>query len=302
MITLPPFLRPGDTIALVCPAGYMAREKAQVCIDTLEGWGYRVRVGVTLGGPSDDYFSGDDAVRLADLQQALDDPGVNAILCGRGGYGLTRIIDAVDFSTFKKAPKWLIGYSDITLLHAHVLTHYAIATLHSPMAGAFNDGGDTTEGVLSLKRALKGEPAAYTCQPHPFNRFGRVRGQLVGGNLAMLAHATGTPSDVDTHGAILFIEDVGEYLYNIDRMMRQLKRSGKLRHLAALVVGGFTDLKDTTRPFGASVEAIIRDVVSEYDYPVCFGFPVGHSRDNVALKVGVVHTLSVSDDATLLVD
>lgn len=299
---VPPFLRPGDTIAIVCPSGYMAREKAQTCIDTLQRWGYKVRIGATLESNSPTYFSGTDEQRLADLQQALDDTGVNAVLCGRGGYGLSRIIDALDFTSFRKTPKWLIGYSDVTVLHAHVFTQYNTATLHSPMAGAFNDGGDISEGVLSLRRTLAGEPAAYTCAIHPFNRHGKVTAPLVGGNLSILAHLVGSPSDFDTKGKILFLEDVGEYLYNLDRMLLQLKRSGKLRHLAGLIVGGFTDLKDTTRPFGETAEAIMRDVVSEYDYPVCFGFPVSHSPDNVALKIGVAHTLIVSDEPTLLVE
>lgn len=299
---VPPYLKPGATIAIVCPSGFMAREKAQTCKDTLQQWGYKVRIGATLGSDSENYFSGTDEQRLADLQQALDDPAVDAILCGRGGYGLTRIIDAIDFTAFRKNPKWLIGYSDVTVLHAHVFTRYDIATLHSPMAGAFNDGGAITEGVLSLRRALNGESSAYTCPIHKFNRHGKAAAPLVGGNLSILAHLIGGPSDIDTKGKILFFEDVGEYLYNLDRMLRQLKRSGKLANLAGLLVGGFTDLKDTTRPFGATVEEIIRDVVSEYNFPVCFGFPVSHSQDNVALKMGVTHTLIVSDEPTLLVE
>lgn len=280
----------------------MARERAQTCIDTLQDWGYRVRAGVTLGGESTDYFSGTDDQRLADLQAMLDDPAIRAILCGRGGYGLSRIIDRIDFAHFKKAPKWLIGFSDITILHAHLFANYKIASLHAPMAGAFNEGGAVSDGVLSLRRALAGERAAYTCGSHPYNRFGQATGLLVGGNLSLLAHDTGTSSDIDTKGCILFLEDVGEYLYNIDRMLQQLKRSGKLGHLAGLVVGGFTELKDTTRPFGATVEAIIRDVIAAYGYPVCFGFPVSHGPANVALKIGVEHTLSVSGEATLLVE
>jgi muramoyltetrapeptide carboxypeptidase len=299
---VPPFLRPGDTIAIVCPSGFMAREKAQTCIDTLQQWGYKVRIGATLDSHSENYFSGTDEERLADLQQALDDPAVSAVLCGRGGYGLSRIIDAIDFTSFRKTPKWLIGYSDVTVLHAHVFTQYGTASLHSPMAGAFNDGGDVSDGVLSLRRALAGEAAAYTCATHGYNRRGRATAPLVGGNLSILAHLVGSLSDIDTKDKLLFLEDVGEYLYNLDRMLWQLKRSGKLAHLAGLIVGGFTELKDTTRPFGATAEAIVRDIVSEYDYPVCFGFPVSHSQDNVALKMGVTHTLIVSDEPTLLVE
>jgi muramoyltetrapeptide carboxypeptidase len=300
MLTIPPYLHPGDGIGITCPAGYMALEKAQTCIDTLRQWGYRVRTGRTLGSASENYFSGTDDERLTDLQEMLDDPEIKAILCGRGGYGLTRIIDRIDLSGLKKAPKWIIGYSDITLLHAHIHTNYKMATLHAPMAGAFNEGGAETVYVQSLRSALAGEPAKYVCDPHPFNRPGNATGPLVGGNLSMLAHGVGTSSDLGTKGKILFLEDVGEYLYNIDRMLHQLKRSGKLEGLAGLVIGSFTEMKDTQRPFGATVEEIIRDVVKEYSYPVCFGFPVGHSAENYALKVGVRHSLQIGPKTVLL--
>jgi len=297
---IPPYLQPGDTIAIVCPAGYMPRERATTCIETLQAWGYRVRIGTTVGGPSENYFSGTDDERLAEFQQVLDDPEVKAILCGRGGYGLTRIIDRIDFSRFVKAPKWIAGFSDITILHTHIWSNYKIVTLHSPMAGAFNDGGADDVYVLSLRRALAGEEAHYTCTPHPFNRVGVATGRLVGGNLSLIAHLAGTASDIKTKEKILFLEDVGEYRYNIDRMLHQLKRSGKLDRLAGLVIGGFTESKDTLRPFGASVEEIIRDIISEYDYPVCFGFPVSHERENYALKIGVRHTLEITPEKILL--
>ncbi|HTI89729.1 MAG TPA: LD-carboxypeptidase [Puia sp.] len=299
-MTLPSYLQPNDTIALLCPAGYMPREKAITCIETLQSWGYRVNEGKTLGGPSENYFSGTDNQRLAELQQNLDDPGIKAILCGRGGYGLTRIIDRIDFSRFEKDPKWIIGYSDVTVLHAHIWANYKIATLHAPMASAFNDGEAGNEYIRSIRQAIAGQPAAYTCAGHPFNRPGTTRGRLIGGNLSLLAHLAGTVSDVKTKGKILFLEDVGEYRYNIDRMLYQLKRNGKFDQLAGLIIGGFTDTKDTTRPFGASVEEIIRDVVKEYDYPVCFGFPVSHERENYALKIGVRHTLEIGQERTLL--
>jgi muramoyltetrapeptide carboxypeptidase len=297
---IPPYLQPGDMIAIVCPAGYMPRERAATCIETLQAWGYRVRIGNTLGGPSENYFAGTDDERLAELQQMLDDPAIKAILCGRGGYGLTRIIDRIDFSQFVKAPKWIAGFSDITILHTHIWTNYKIVTLHSPMAGAFNDGGADDVYVRSLRAALEGEKADHTCPPHPFNRAGVATGRLVGGNLSLIAHLVGTASEIKTKDKILFLEDVGEYRYNIDRMLYQLKRSGKLDRLAGLVIGGFTESKDTLRPFGASVEEIIRDIVSEYDYPVCFGFPVSHERENYALKIGLVHTLEITPEKTWL--
>lgn len=293
MVKIPPYLQPGNTIALVCPSGYMAIEKAQTCIDVLQQWGYKVKVGTTVGSQSTNYFSGTDEERLVNFQQILDDDEVHAVLCARGGYGLTRIIDYINFKKFKKNPKWIIGYSDITVLHSHIYSNYGIATLHSPMAGAFNDGGFNNEYVQSLKHVLTGKRIKYECATHEFNKKGEAVGELVGGNLAMLAHMVGTQSDIKTKGKILFLEDVGEYLYNIDRMMRQLKRSGKLNKLAALIIGGFSDTKDTDRPFGQTVYEIIQDVVKEYDYPVCFGFPVSHEKENYALMVGQGYKLKV---------
>ncbi|OQP61392.1 LD-carboxypeptidase [Niastella vici] len=300
MVKVPPYLQAGNTIALVCPSGFMAIEKAQTCIDVLQQWGYKVKVGTTVGSQSTTYFSGTDEERLINFQQILDDDTVHAVLCARGGYGLSRIIDQISFKKFKKQPKWVIGFSDITVLLSHIYTNYDIATLHSPMAGAFNDGGYNNEFVQSLKQVLAGKHTKYECAVHEFNKKGEAVGELVGGNLAMLAHMVGTPSDIKTKGRILFLEDVGEYLYNIDRMMRQLKRSGKLDKLAGLIIGGFTDTKDTERPFGQNAYEIIREVVKEYDYPVCFGFPVSHDKENYALKVGVGYKLKVSKSKVTL--
>lgn len=293
MIKLPPSLNPCDTIGLVCPSGYMAEERTHVCVQALQDWGYNVRIGATVGGHSANYFSGTDEERLADLQRMLDDDGIHAILCARGGYGMGRIIDRVDFSRFKKNPKWIIGYSDITVLHSHLYSNYYIASLHAPMAGAFNDGGDKNEFIASLKNALEGKKAKYQTPVHEFNRKGEAIGELVGGNLSLLAHGVGTPSDIKTKGRILFMEDVGEYIYNVDRMLHQLKRSGKLDRIAGLIIGGFTESKDTERPFGQDVYAVIRDIIAEYDYPVCFDFPVSHTDRNYALKVGVGYKLKV---------
>lgn len=300
MIKIPSYLQAGDTIGIVCPAGYMAKEKAQTCIDVLQEWGYKVKIGNTLGSGSDNYFSGTDAERLQDLQGMLDDDTVKAILCGRGGYGVGRIIDQIDFKSFKKHPKWIIGFSDITVLHAHIYSNYKIATLHAPMAAAFNDDGYKEEYVQSLKLALQGKKAKYSCVPHVFNKKGEAVGELVGGNLALLVNITGTTSQLKTKGRILFIEDVGEYLYSIDRMFWQLKRSGQLDKLAGLIIGGFTDMKDTDRPFGKTVEEIIHEIVKEYDYPVCFNFPVSHGKENYALKVGVGYKLKVGANKVVL--
>jgi muramoyltetrapeptide carboxypeptidase len=300
MIKIPPYLKKGDAIAITCPAGYMAAEKAQTCITVLQQWGFRVIVGKTLGGSSANYFSATDEDRRNELQAMLDDKTINAILCGRGGYGVGRIIDELDFTKFKKKPKWLIGFSDVTVLHSHIYTNLKIATLHAPMAAAFNDDGFKNEFVQSLQKALAGKKAKYTCAPHAFNKTGTASGELVGGNLSLLAHLTGTPSDINTKNKILFIEDIGEQIYNIDRMLYQLKRSGKLNKLAGLVIGGFTDMKDTDRPFGKTVQEVIQQIIEEYNYPVCFNFPVSHQKENYALKVGVKYQLAVSNKQTKL--
>ncbi len=293
MIKIPPYLQKGDTIGLVCPAGFMTLDKVQTCINTLQDWGYAVKLGKTIGGESQNYFSGTDEERLADFQQLLDDDEVKAVLCARGGYGTGRIIDQVDFKKFKKQPKWIIGYSDITVLHSHLYTNYYISSLHAPMAGAFNEEGYKNEFVLSLKNALEGKKAKYQCEVHAFNQKGEAVGELVGGNLALLAHLVGTDSDLKTKGKILFIEDVGEYVYNIDRMFYQLKRSGKFSKLSGLIIGGFSDMKDTERPFGKTVYEVIHEIVKEYDFPVCFDFPVSHTERNYALKVGAGYKLKV---------
>lgn len=300
MIKIPPYLKKGDTIGIVCPAGYMALDKVQTCITALQEWGYNVKVGKTVGGDSQTYFSGTDEERLTDFQQMLDDDEVKTILCGRGGYGMGRIIDKIDFKKFRKQPKWIVGYSDITVLHSHLYSNYYISSLHAPMAGAFNEEGYKNEFVLSLKNVLQGKRIKYSCPAHEFNRKGEAVGELTGGNLALLAHLTGTNSDSKTKGRILFIEDVGEYSYNVDRMLHQLKRSGKLSRLAGLIVGGFTDMKDTERPFGKPVNEIIREMIKEYDYPVCFDFPVSHTDRNYALKVGVGYKLKIGKTKVVL--
>lgn len=296
----PPYLKKGDTIGIVAPAGYMPVEKMQACIETLDTWGYTVEMGATTHSQSENYFSGTDEERLADLQAMLDNKKIKAILCARGGYGVSRIIDQLNFKKFRKKPKWIIGFSDITVLHAHLYSRYKIASLHAPMAAAFNDGENNNPYIQSICKALEGERAEYRTTGGPFNQSGVAEGELVGGNLSLLAHLIGTPSDIKTKGRILFLEDVGEYLYNIDRMLLQLKRAGKLKDLAGLIIGGFTDNKDTERPYGKEVHEIIHEQVKEYDYPICFGFPVSHEKENYALKVGGTYKLTVEEvDVTL---
>ena len=295
----PPPLKKGQTIGLMCPAGYMEKSRVRTAVRVLGEWGYQVRVGRTVGS-GDNYFSGTDEERLSELQEMLDDPAIHAILFARGGYGLGRIIDRIDFRRFRKHPKWLIGFSDITVLHAHIHSRYGIGTLNAPMAGAFNEGGFRGESVLSLQKALRGGKGKYSASVHPFNHPGRVTAPLVGGNLALLAHTVGTPSMLRTAGKILFLEDVGEYLYNIDRMLYQLGRAGMFKKIEGLVIGGFTDCKDTDRPFGKTADEIFNDFLKPYRFPVCYGFPVSHGKDNVALKVGALYTLRVTGDKVSL--
>lgn len=298
---VPPYLQPGDTIGVVCPAGFMPRENFETAVGILQQWGYNVRVGSTAGSQHH-YFSGTDDQRREDLQQMLDDREVKAIFCARGGYGLSRIIDELNFKKFEKHPKWIIGFSDITVLHAHIFERYRIATLHAPMAAAFNDGEYENEYVQSLRQALSGARANYLVSAQAENREGVCEGRLIGGNLALVAHLVGSASSYNGKNKILFLEDVGEYLYNVDRMMIQLKRAGILEQLAGIIFGGFTDMKDTAVPFGESIDAILQYHVKDYDYPVCFGFPVSHSRENYALKIGLKHQLTVSAEGVRLTE
>jgi len=298
MANIPPYLQQDDTIGIICPSGYMPLDKAQKCIDVLQQWGFQVRVGKTLGNQNN-YFSGSDEERLQDLQMMLDDENIKAIYCGRGGYGLSRIIDKINFEKFIQQPKWIIGYSDITLLHAHVYSNYNIASLHAPMAVAFNEMDESKKYIDSIYDSLTGKHPIYKITSNQLNRYGICEGELIGGNLALLAHIIGTKSDINTKNKILFIEDIGEYKYNIDRMLMQLKRAGKLDKLSGFIVGSFTEIKDTTIPFGQELKEIILDKVKEFAYPVCFDFPVGHVKENYALKIGVNYKLTVSDEVLL---
>jgi len=300
MAKFPPYLKKGDCIAIVAPAGFMPFEKMETCINALQDWGYTVRMGTTTHSQSTNYFSGSDEERIHDLQEMLDDREVHAILCARGGYGMSRIIDRVNFKKFKKHPKWIIGFSDITVLHGHIYNNYNIAGLHAPMAGAFNEEGFNGPYIQSLRHALEGIPAKYECPSHSWNKHGKAEAELVGGNLALLAHITGTTSDVKTKHKILFLEDIGEYLYNVDRMLLQLKRSGKFDKLAGLIIGGFADMKDTERPFGQTVKEIIYEHIKAYEFPVCFDFPVSHEKENYALKIGGKYAFDVQSETVLL--
>lgn len=302
MTQFPPSLKKGDTIALVCIAGYMAADKTDQCIKTLKKWGYKVKKGKTIGGKSKTYFSGTDQERLRDLQSFLDDESVAAVLCARGGYGTTRILDDINWKKFKKKPKWIIGFSDITILHGFMLKQLKTASIHGPMANAFNQEFAENPSTLSLKDCLEGKSHSYLTPHHQYNRFGKAKAMLVGGNLCMLAHATGSNAELNTDGEILFLEDVGEQLYNIDRMMLQLKRAGKLTNLKGLIVGGFSDTKDTERAFGKTAYEIIYEAVKEYDYPTCYGFPVSHEEANVALVHGGKYVFVVNEDGAEVIN
>jgi muramoyltetrapeptide carboxypeptidase len=289
----PSYLKQGDTIGIVCPSGYIPLEKVQICIQTLEKWGYKVKLGTTVGAKKDS-FSGTDEQRAHDLQTMLDDASVKAILCARGGYGASRIIGVMNFKRFNEQPKWVIGFSDITVLHAAILKENCMS-IHGPMAAAFAKGEAGEPYIQSLKKVLEGEKTKYNTPAHAMNILGNVKAELVGGNLCILAHLVGSKNAIDTNGKILFLEDVGEYHYNIDRLMIQCKNAGLFDHLAGLVIGGFTDLKDASSDFGATAYDIIKEHTSAYTYPICFDFPISHSLPNYAIKQGQVYTLEISE-------
>jgi muramoyltetrapeptide carboxypeptidase len=295
----PPFLKHGSVIGITCPSAFVSHERIAPCEQILSNWGFRVKHGKTIG-TEHFYFSGTDSERFADLQDMMNDEAIDAILMGRGGYGMTRIIDALDFTSFLRKPKWICGFSDITVLHSHIQANYGTPTLHSPMCGHFKPGTEQHDFLKTFYGALTGEAIHYHTPPSPYNRYGSTEAILTGGNLAILAHLTGSASEADTNGKILFIEDVGEYLYNADRMLMNLKRAGKLDHLKGIIFGSFTDMQDTERPFGQAIEEILWDKIKEYDYPVCFNFPCGHQDINYTLTLGAKHRLTVAGDGAHL--
>lgn len=288
----PDFLKEGDLIRIVSPAGKADKEKVLPATDLLRKAGFDVRLGEHV---FDRWFqfAGTDDQRLNDLQQALDDPECRAIICSRGGYGAIRIADKLDFSAFGRYPKWLVGFSDVTVLHA-LLQKQGFCSIHGAMPAFYLRDNQPTESFTELIRLLSGEKTRIALPVHPLNRKGRANGQLIGGNLSILFSLTGTPFEPDTDEKILFIEDLTEYLYHLDRMMHSLKLAGKLKKLNGLIVGGFTEIKDNDSPFGQSVEEIILNAVKEYDYPVCFGFPAGHMDRNLPLMFGENYALDLT--------
>lgn len=298
MTNLPEFLKKGDLVGIVCPASFVEGD-LQDAQQLLASWGLNVLIGDTVKSQHHQY-AGDDQQRIQDVQRMLDNPDVKAVFAARGGYGTVRIIDQLDFSAFQAKPKWIIGFSDITVLHSHIHSSYQVATIHGQMPVTIPDG--TKISLETLRMLLFGETVeyAYSTPVHSekariFNRDGEGQGQLIGGNLALLHTVTGSVSEMDFSDKILFIEDVGEQYYNVDRMLWTLKRAGKLEKLAGLIVGGFTAMKDNPEvPFGQTVEEIILDKVSLLDFPVAFGFPAGHIDNNQALMLGRRVKLTVS--------
>ena len=295
---IPASLKAGDKVAIVATARKISMREIEPSVAVLREWGLEPVIGSTIGA---EYFqfAGDDDLRRKDFQSMLDDEKVRAILCARGGYGTVRIVDDIDWRKFLKSPKWLCGFSDFTVINSHLLSVYEVATIHSLMAINIETG--TFDAIDSLRKALLGEKTRYEIPTDPLNRNGDCSGVLCGGNLSVLYSINGTASDIETADRILFIEDIDEYLYHIDRMMMNLKRSGKLEGLAGLIVGSFSDMKnkDEANPFGKSAYEIISEHVAEYDYPVCFGFPSGHIPDQRTLIIGARYQLKVHGSAEM---
>jgi muramoyltetrapeptide carboxypeptidase len=290
----PPYLKKGDTILLIATARKVSKEEMLPAITTMKQWGLKVEEGKHLYSASNQ-FAGTDEQRAEDLQKALDHSEARAIIVARGGYGTIRLMDRINFKKFKKNPKWVIGYSDVTVLH-NELYNLGFCSLHATMPINFTKHAGATD---SLRKHLFNESSGWTIPTHPLNRKGKVKAEVVGGNLSMLYAITGSKSELNMKGKILFFEDLDEYLYHIDRMMYQLKRAGKLKGLAGLIVGGMNDMRDNSIPFGKTPEEIITEAVSEYEFPVCFNFPAGHIELNYAfchgkkIKLNVGKTVSV---------
>ncbi len=292
MSITPPYLKKGDKVAITCPAKKLPKPMDDA-VQLLQSWGLEVILGDTVTA-SWHQFAGDDELRAADMQRFVNDDSIEAVFAARGGYGTVRMIDRVDFSRLTTHSKWFIGFSDITVLHAHLQAHYHMETLHGQMPVSITEG--SVKSLETLRKALFGEAVTYAFPAHPLNRRGEAKGRVTGGNLAILLSVLGSVSDSDYDGKILFIEDVGEYLYAVDRMLRTLKRAGKLSKLAGLMVGGFTELKDNDIPFGQTVPQMVMELVQEYSYPVCFNFPAGHISDNQALIFGRTLVLNVGKE------
>ena len=298
---IPPYLQKGDLIGMAAPAHKIGEEELLPTIRLLENEGFRVLLSPNIFATERQY-AGTDEVRCADFQALIDNPDVKAIICARGGYGAVRVIDRLHFDALQKTPKWICGYSDVTVLHAHIARHLQMATLHCTMPINIKSEQPDTPAVHTLLQALRGEQMHYTTPPNPLNRHGMAKGRMIGGNLSILYSLLGSESDVDTNGAILFIEDLDEYLYHIDRMMMSLQRNGKLSGLAALLVGGMTEMNDNKTPYGKTAEEIIAEHCASYHYPVVFQFPAGHIEENLAFKLGCAFTVQCHEHGATIME
>lgn len=293
----PENLKKGDHIRIVAPAGKVQKDKVLPGIELLQDVGYEVLIGKHVFDRNFQY-AGTDQQRAADLQEAINDTQTKAIICARGGYGSVRIIEKLDFSPLLKNPKWLVGFSDVTVLHS-ILNKLELASIHGAMPAFFLENKKITRSFLSLMDLLSTGKSQTETAAHSMNRVGVCSGELVGGNLSLLYSLQGTPWQLETSGKIMMIEDLSEYLYHIDRMMQNLRLTGQLKNLAGLVVGGFTDMKDNESPFGKSAYEIILESVKDYQFPVCFDFPVGHIPKNLSLMLGAKYSLEVGNTCTL---
>ena len=296
MIT-PPILQKGDTIAILATARKNIDDNLKPAIDLLHSWGLEVVIGKSIG-LDDNQLAGTDEQRAADFQEQLDNPNIKAIWCVRGGYGTVRMIDLLDFTTFKQHPKWIIGFSDVTVLHNHLNT-MGFKSIHGIMPISIPKA--TPEAIESLRIAMFGESLKYTIEPFAMNRFGDASGELVGGNLSILYSLFGSKSAIDCTDKILFIEDLDEYLYHIDRMMMNLKRNGCLESIKGIIVGSMSKMKDNEIPWGKNALEIIEDVTKKYNIPVIYNFPAGHIHDNRALILGSKVTIHLDKNSSSVV-
>ena len=293
----PPHLKKGDTVAIVAPSGILKNREDEIdkAFKLLKSWGLNVTFGKHLYSKAN-HFAGTDEQRCDDFQKAMDDPSISAIWCARGGYGAVRIIDQLNFEKFKKHPKWLIGYSDITALH-NEFHNQGFESIHGLMCVSLaKEIKDIQESLDTFKSVLFGSPSNYTLKGSSYNKSGTVTGQLVGGNLTILHTMLGSKSSIDTSGKILFIEEIGEYKYHIDRMLQSLKRAGYFDHCNGVIVGDMTRLRNNTTKWGSSIEQLILDVLKDYDFPVAFNMPAGHEKDNRAMILGREIQLTISSE------